>query len=261
MIFGSGNLVLIASSAPNDGFPDFYYPPCYANFAMVSETELSNAKYLSLSGVQQTKSNQISGERFFVELTFENTDFMTVQLILGELSAAVSEVYLDEYVTVCPLIDVSFNDNRITEDQSANIGVYNLTEKNVMLQVSDINDLVPNRFFVNSVGKLIAFDTSQLGQALSIKIPTFNEDIGCLGGFSSRGELLNYSFEGRFNTTANDGDYIVQIPHLRRIAAPSFDFIGGDKVTVTVRYEAVSGSDESTERKPFRIFSPNSGVS
>lgn len=259
MIRGGGALKLTASMNVADVFPDFYIDVCYALFTLRSSQETRDYKYLNLSGITQTGSNSISSEKFYVDLLLEDLDLVSLQASLGEILGLTNEVPIYENVTICPLTSLTYNDTRITTDLKALIGAYDLTNKRMMAQGDDLDSLNPYTFFVDDVAQTITFEATQLNHAIELKIPVLKDDLPCLGGQSPDGEFYNFSFEGAFFTTAGDGPYYVTIPQMRRINAPQLNF-NGREAAYTLSFQAVCGDDDTYERKPFRIFSPNSGA-
>nr|MDJ0827819.1 hypothetical protein [Rhodobacter sp.] len=259
MLFGAGVITMTVKPGVVGAFRDFYFPPCYALFTLRSEQEVADAGYKNLVGVEQKYTTKIATEKFLVDLSIEDVDFMTMQMALGELSAKSEDVRLDEYLELCPLTSTTVSDDRITIDTELFQGVYNRTDHQIMIKVDDLEGLAPNKFYFDSIGNNLIFNPSDVGKTISIKLPVIKNDIACIGGESQRAEFYNIGFQGSFFTTAGEGPYFINIPELRKISGPSTDFIG-NAATYNLTYQAVSGENEDYERKPFRIYSPKSGI-
>lgn len=234
-------------------------PPCYALFTMTSTSEVSDLKYSNLLGVNQSLTSKLVKEAFFVELTFEDVDWNVLQLAMGELAAKTDDVPIYETLTLAPLTTTSVNDSRIDNALVSSVAAYNATDKNFMIQTSNVAEVDKNIYFVDGSGQNLVFSADNLGDVIEVQLPILKDDIACIGGFSDRGEFYDISFQGSFLTTAKDGPYFIEIPNLRRVSAPVLT-ASGETVVASVSFQAVSGDREDYERKPFRIYSSTSFI-
>lgn len=254
MIKGAGILKLVFSLEEGGVFPESSVALCYSLFTFRTESIAEPFSYLNLSGIKQNKSSRIQEEQYFIDLTLSEFDFMTLQLSMGEIAAQVDDVNFYEEVNICPLNNTVYSDLRINATNYTQITAFNLTENNIMVRVTNVEDVGSNFFFVDEVAQTITFSENQLGEALKVVIPVANNDVGCIGGPNARGEMYKYAFEGKFFTTEGDGPYTLQAPCVRRVSAPSLSFDGGAAATYVLSFECVA--NEESDRKPFKIFSP-----
>ena len=188
---------------------------------------------------------------------FQEVDFNTYQLALGEIATRTTGEFIYEEVDIPRLTSLTYFDARINAGNKDNIGIYGVTDRHVVRQGTGTYDVDPNIVYIDDVAQTIEFDTTALGKAYNIQIPVSTTDISCIGGNSSNGEFYDLSFEGAFFTTANDGPYTIIVPHLRRLTTPSLSVGVGLSTNYTVSFQAVCGDDDEYERKPFRIYAPH----
>lgn len=257
MIYGSGKLSVCATLDNFSLFSKIFIPPCFASFSFQIESQSSEATFLNSRGIVQVRDAGITQERHLLTISIQEVDFSALQLAIGELSIFTNGLTIDEIENVT-LTSTSFTDSRVTSSTEADIVVYNLTSKQIMKKVtgSPSNN---NEYQIVSFSNTINFNTSQLGQTVSIKLPNPNQTRGTIGG-TSFAELFNYSFTGLFFTTSGDGPYTLQIDNLRRIGSPTLT-ANGDVNEIELQFIAVCGDNADNERKPFRLLSPTIGVS
>ena len=259
MIRGGGEIKIVISPDLTGVVPDFGVVVCYAEFLLTHEVNAPNTKYLNQSGVRQTISSQIAEEEFILQLAIQDVDFTALQLALGELSTVGNDVVVDTNEIICGLNSTVYSDTRITPENASSIGAYNLTDRNLMIGVSDIAFLAKNVFYVDGNAQTVTFDAENLGDTIELIIPETFDTRACLGATSQNAEFYSYSFEGQFFTTAGEGPYHVKIPYMRRISNPTLETAGGVPM-ILLRFIAVCADDAQQERKPIEIYSPSSAV-
>lgn len=262
------NIFICTNNLPANSFAggNIVQPACIASFTMAADVNFLEARCL-IGGQRQITASKINETVYTVTLSFENVDFNSLELALGEFAADAvgANLTLPTLKATTVVLDGGdgvINDAEITAGTADSIRVYLSTPASTssvkygyMTKVA-VAPAADGEFQVDDGANRLVFTANQVGSVVQYTIDKTYTSIRGIGLAEGGTPYDNLTFSGVLFGTNDEDGYQIVLPRLTRISEPSIA-VTGDLQTLEIEYraEVPSGS-----RKPYKLFDLSTAV-